>query len=140
MNRKIRVKSLMRTKPENTGEWGEREAERFLRRNGYRILGRRVRVGGRDEIDLVARDGQALVFVEVKTRRNENFGRPLTAVNRKKRHATSRAAVRYIRSLGRPRVCFRFDVVEVIGECGRPGAEVRHVENAFPLDSCYRVP
>lgn len=99
-----------------TGKWGEDIAAGSLKRKGFKILGRRVRVGTRDELDLVARDGDVLVFVEVKTRKSEAYGRPITSVDRKKRHTLSRAAVRYIKRLRNPRICFRFDVVEVIGD------------------------
>jgi putative endonuclease len=122
------------------GVWGEQQAEAFLEKKGYRILGRRVRVGRRDELDLVARDGEILVFVEVKTRRSEDFGRPLSFVRRAKRHALSRAAVRYLKRLHPPPKYFRFDVVEVIGSAGSPGVKARHIVNAFPLDRCYRPP
>lgn len=123
-----------------TGRWGERQAERALRKRGYGILGRRVRVGDRDEIDLVARDGNVLVFVEVKTRETEDFGRPLSAVDTRKRQVLSRAAVRYLKQLKRPPQFFRFDVVEVVGgvETGNPA--IRHIENAFDLDRRYRLP
>jgi putative endonuclease len=94
----------------------------------------------RDEIDLVARDGQALVFVEVKTRFSEQFGRPESAVDRRKRQVLSRAAVRYIRKLRDPQVCFRFDVVEVVGGLRDRRPLVRHIENAFPLDRRYSLP
>lgn len=123
-----------------TGVWGERQAERFLLAKGYRILGRRVRVSVRDELDLVARDGEVLVFVEVKTRKTEAFGRPAEAVDRGKRHTVSRAAVRYLQRLKYPRVNFRFDVVEVVGEEGDLAPVVRHIENAFVLDSRYTLP
>jgi putative endonuclease len=121
-----------------SGEWGEGRAADHLRSCGYRILGRRVRIGRRDEIDILARQGNVLVFVEVKTRRNEDFGRPMDAVDRAKRHSLSRAAVRYVKKLPRT-PCFRFDVVEVIGE---PGSEpvLRHIERAFDLDRRYMVP
>ena len=120
-----------------TGEWGEKQAELLLKQKGCRILGRRVRVGSRDELDLVARDGDVLVFVEVKARKHEEFGRPFTAVDRKKRHALSRAAVRYLKKIGNPPVCFRFDVVEVVGAMGDERPLTRHIENAFPLDKRY---
>ena len=121
------------------GRWGEACAERHLRDKGYRILGRRVRVGRRDELDLVAADGAVLVFVEVKTRAGEDFGRPAAAVNRAKRHHVSRAAARYLKNLPRRPDHFRFDVVEVIGreEAGAP--VVRHIENAFTLAAPYRL-
>lgn len=123
-----------------TGKWGEKQAEQYLRGKGYRILGRRVRVGRRDEIDLVARHGNALAFVEVKTRASERFGRPLNEVDRKKRLVLSRAAVRYLKKLKRPPVYFRFDVVEVVGRVGDEHPHVRHIENAFTLDSRYSLP
>lgn len=124
----------------STGAWGEAQAEGALRQKGYAILGRRVRVGRRDELDLVARDGEVLVFVEVKTRKGEHFGRPGTAVNHAKRHYLSRAAVRYLKQLRSPPEAFRFDVIEVVGKTGSPAPLIRHIENAFPLDRCYRVP
>lgn len=122
-----------------TGLWGERQAEIWLKAKGYAILGRRVRIGLRDELDLVARHGEALVFVEVKTRRHEHFGRPIDAVDRQKRRALSRAAVRYLVRIKRP-VYFRFDVIEVIGCDGDKTPAIRHIENAFQLDTRYRLP
>jgi putative endonuclease len=122
-----------------TGVWGEREAEQFLAAKGYSILSRRFRVTLRDEVDLVARDGEILVFVEVKTRKTETYGRPLSAVDRRKRHVLSRAAVRYLGRLRKP-VNFRFDVVEVIGSRDTGNPLVRHIENAFTLDRCYVLP
>jgi putative endonuclease len=125
----------------DTGLWGEKQAEVYLRRRGMSILGRRVRAGRRDEIDLVARDGSSLVFVEVKTRRNEDFGRPMDSVDRRKRQTLSRGAVRYLRARGGPGLPFRFDVVEVIGaETDAREPSIRHIPNAFPLDRRYQVP
>ena len=123
-----------------TGVWGEAQAEQFLKAKGYRILGRRVHVTARDELDLVARDGDVIVFVEVKTRKTESFGAPLTAVDRAKRHTTSRAAVRYLQRVKFPNVYIRFDVVEVVGQEGDINPVVRHIENAFTLDPQYRLP
>jgi putative endonuclease len=122
-----------------TGLWGEGEAERFLTAKGYKILSRRFRVTVRDEVDLIARDGDILVFVEVKTRKTESYGRPLSAVDRKKSHVMSRAAIRYLKKLGDP-VTFRFDVIEVIGRRVSGNPEIRHIENAFQLDRCYALP
>jgi len=121
------------------GVWGEKVAERALKKKGYRILGRRVRVGRKDELDLIARDCKVLVFVEVKTRGSEQFGRPIEAVNQKKRNSLSRAAVRYMERLKNKPDFFRFDVVEVVGGETSPDPVVRHVENAFTLASPYRV-
>jgi len=128
-----------RKTPQGSGEWGEHEAARYLKGLGYRILGRQVRPDPRDEIDLVARAGDVLVFVEVKTRKNEDFGRPADAVDRHKRAVLSRGAVRYLKRLRKPAVLFRFDVVEVIGEPGTK-PRIRHIENAFSLDRRYTFP
>ena len=130
----------MTAKHLETGIWGEKQAERFLKRKKYRIVGRRVRVGNRDEFDLIARDGKTLVFVEVKTKANEAFGRPMVAVDSKKRHVLSRGAVRYLKQLKSPPDFFRFDVIEVVGKIGDKDPIVRHVDNAFTLDSRYSLP
>ena len=76
----------------------------------------------------------------MKTRKNEDFGRAASAVNHAKRSSLSRAAVHYLRRLRERPDYFRFDVVEVIGEIGQRDAEIRHIENAFNLDSRYRLP
>ncbi|MBW7907709.1 MAG: YraN family protein [Kiritimatiellae bacterium] len=122
-----------------TGQWGEAEAERLLRKKGLSLVGRRVRVD-RDEIDLIMRAKQTLVFVEVKTRKSEDFGRPIESVNRAKRHRLSRAAVRYLKGLRAKPAYIRFDVVEVIGQPGAGAPRLVHIENAFALSSGYRLP
>ncbi len=130
----------MKKNNDETGRWGEECARRFLARKGYRVLGTRVRLDRRDEIDILARDEEELVFVEVKTRASEEFGRPASAVDRDKRRALSRAAVRFLKSKRFPDVPFRFDVVEVIGEVGDRSPLVRHIEQAFDLDRRYFLP
>ena len=132
----IRSKKSSEASHLRTGRWGEKQAEKFLKKAGYKILGRRVRVGRHDEIDLIARQGDdTMVFVEVKTRKNENYGRPAAAVNREKRHKLSRAAVSFLqkRKLRPPYI--RFDVIEVIEE----SFEIRQIENAFQLEGGYRI-
>lgn len=129
----------MKPAPADSGVWGETLAADYLKAKGWRILGVRVRLDRRDELDIVACDGEVLVFVEVKTRRNEAFGRPAAAVNREKRRVLCRAAMRYLKRLKQRDVYFRFDIVEVIGTCGSD-ATIRHIENAFPLDKRYSLP
>ena len=130
------------TAAQRAGAWGERVAADFLENKGYRILGRNVRFGSRCELDLVARSPapEALVFVEVKTRRTEEFGRPFSAVDRAKRRALGRAAVRYLRRVKAKPAHVRFDVVEVVGAPDGPPPVVRHVESAFSLGPGYRLP
>ena len=119
------------------GLWGEKIAARALRRAGLRVLGQRVHIGRHDELDLIARDGHELVFVEVKTRRSEAFGRPLDAVDRNKRRALCRAAAKYVTRLARKPDSFRFDVIEVIGQPGDRHPEVRHIRRAFEMERKY---
>ncbi len=122
-----------------SGRWGERRAVRFLKARGWKIVGERVRAGKHDELDVIAMDGEVLVFVEVKTRKNEDYGRPFAAVNKEKRKRLSRAAISYLKKKNIKPDHIRFDVVEVIGEPDRGEPEIRHIENAFPLDSAYRL-
>jgi putative endonuclease len=76
------------------------------------------------------------VFVEVKTRTREDFGRPLDAVDRDKRKRISRGALAWLRLLGDPDILFRFDVVEVIiAEGAEPRLEI--LRNAFSLPEPY---
>ncbi len=80
-----------------SGKWGEQLSVRYLKKQRYKIIGQRVRVGKRDEIDIIAQHGRTLIFVEVKTRKNEEYGRPFVAVNKAKRKHLSRAAVAYLK-------------------------------------------
>ena len=118
------------------GAHGENLACRFLRKSGYKILYRNFkgRTGG--EIDVVCRDGDTLVFVEVKTRTREDFGRPFEAVNREKQNRISRGGLAWLRLLDDPDILFRFDVVEVIiAEGAEPRLEI--LRNAFSLPDGY---
>ena len=110
-----------------------------MKKASYQILGRRVRVGRHDELDLIARDGDTMVFVEVKTRKNENYGRPAASVNREKRRKLSRAAVGFLKKRKLRPPYIRFDVMEVIGEPDGDSPEIRHIENAFQLEGGYRI-
>lgn len=114
------------------GELGERIAERWLRRHGWRVVQRRFRSGHRD-IDLVVEREGTVAFVEVKARRGAEFGGPVQAVNYRKRKQLERSAHVWIDRHGREAESYRFDVVGVLLD----GAEVRvcHVENAFSLAS-----
>ena len=122
-----------------TGRWGERQAEKFLKRSGYKILGCRVRCGKHDEIDIIARQDDTMVFVEVKTRKNETYGRPAAAVNRDKRRKLSRAAVGFLKKRKLQPPYIRFDIIEVIGELDAGPPEIRHIENGFQLEGGYRI-
>ncbi len=127
-----------RTPPEHLrrGTLGERAAKKHLRRRGLKFLTANVR-SPRGEIDLIFRDHDCLVFVEVKTRSSEDWIRPAAAVDARKRRLLSQAALDYLKLLRNPEVKIRFDIVEVLLEDGRVG-EVRHLPNVFSLSAPYR--
>ena len=111
------------------GRLGEDLAGRFLVARGYRILERRFRTRA-GEIDIIARDGDTLVFVEVKTRHSLGCGTPAESVDRRKRARISRTALAYLARLGRADIPCRFDVVEVFLDPAG-GASARLVRDAF---------
>ena len=122
------------------GAWGEERAAAFLKERGFTILGRNVRPTVRDELDIVARSGDLLVFVEVKTRGSGDFSRPLRAVDARKRHALNRAAAAWLRKARYPNLFYRFDVIEVIGQPEEDAPLIRQVEDAFPFERRFIFP
>lgn len=111
------------------GGKGEELAARFLRKKGFKVLERNYRCPA-GEVDIIARDGGTVVFVEVKTRAGGLFGHPLEAVHGRKRERLRKAALFYLSSRGGEAPA-RFDI---IGINVRPGApEIEHLEDAFGL-------
>ena len=132
--RRLRTQNVAEAPHLRLGREGEDIAARHLRAHGYKILRRNFRAPHGGEVDLVCRHGKELVFVEVKTRSSEEFGRPFDAVDQKKRRLIIRGAMKGLRLLDMPDITFRFDVVEVLTT---PPAEVRILENAFQLPDDY---
>src|SRR6476620_3364429 len=112
------------------GELGERIAERWLRRQGLRVVQRRFRSGHRD-IDLVVERDGTVAFVEVKARSGSEFGDPVEAVTWNKQRQLVRSASVWIDRHGKPSETYRFDVVGVFVQGDR--VRVRHIPNAFSL-------
>ena len=110
------------------GRDAERLAERTLVKAGYRILARNYRVPA-GEIDLIAEEGDTLVFVEVKARRSHRFGLPQEAVNPAKQRKICRVALAFQRSAGRASQGARFDVVSV--NYLSSGLKVEIIRDAF---------
>jgi len=110
------------------GQRGENVAARYLRDQGYKILERNFRceVG---EVDIIARDGRALVFTEVKTREMDD-PTPEDQVNQIKRHQLTKAAKFYLSRYGTPQPPARFDVVAIVWPSGRE-PQIRHTPDAF---------
>lgn len=111
------------------GRRGEDLAHRYLRRHGFTVVDRNYRARtGSGELDLVAWDGPALVFIEVKSRASDEFGSPAQAVDSEKRRHLQRTAREYAHRAGVPWTTVRFDVVSVIFE-RRP--RITHLRDAF---------
>ena len=110
------------------GKAGEDLAERYLKRQGYAVVERNYRCS-LGEIDLIALDKRAVVFVEVKTRRVDTAGAPLEAVNAAKQRRLKRAALHYLNRHRLHDRNVRFDVVGV--SLGESPPAVRHVRHAF---------
>jgi putative endonuclease len=96
------------------GRSGEDAAVRLLEARGYAVLARNVRLPG-GEVDVIARDGETIVFVEVKTRAGKRFGSALAAVDKRKRRTLRALAADWLQ-IAAPRARARFDVVTVDGE------------------------
>lgn len=111
---------------------GELLAAKWLTRNGRKVLkcNHDGVFGG--ELDIVARHGQVLTFVEVKTRTQTAHGRPADAVNAEKRQLIRQGALAWLRLLGNPKISFRFDIVEVLLIPDQKPA-IHVIENAFTL-------
>jgi len=135
---KFKTRFAGKEKPEHLrrGELGERAAKKHLRRAGLKFLTANFR-SDRGEIDLIFRDDDCLVFVEVKARSSEDWTRPAAAVDRRKRRLLSLTALDYLRLLKNPEVKIRFDIVEVLLADGAV-REIRHLPNAFPMEKPYR--
>jgi putative endonuclease len=118
------------------GQMGERAAKKHLQKQGLKYLTANFR-SKRGEIDLVFREDDCLVFVEVKARSSEDWTRPAAAVDARKRKLLSQTALDYLRLLKNPEVKIRFDIVEVL-LCDGEVREIRHLPNTFTLSAPYR--
>ena len=122
------------------GAWGESTAADFLVAKGWRIVARNARPCARDrrcEIDIIARQGEYIIFAEVKTRAHNSISRPAQAVDRKKQKKLIRTAVLYLQE-NEFELTPRFDVIEVVCD-DRTGivVDINHIENAFMLEAPF---
>jgi putative endonuclease len=113
------------------GAAGEELAALFLQRQNYRIMARNFRCKG-GEVDIIARDGRTLVFVEVKSRRSLAYGVPQLAVTPFKQRQISKAALTWLAKHNLHDAPARFDVIAVLfGAAG--SSQIEHIPNAFDL-------
>jgi putative endonuclease len=112
------------------GKKGEELALRFLKKNGYRIIGRNY-VCKMGEMDIIAREKDTLAFIEVKTRTSNTFGPPQLAVNSSKQRQLSKVALNFLKEKHLEDVKARFDVVAIL--LGSKGEEIELIKDAFDL-------
>lgn len=112
------------------GNMGEAAASEYLRKRGWEIVARNVRYG-QGEIDIVARKGELLAFVEVKRRSSTRYGQPVEAVSWAKRRHIALAAAMYVQEHGPQDAMMRFDIIEILG------AQINHIENAFDATGLF---
>jgi putative endonuclease len=112
------------------GKLGEDFARKRLKKLGYRILETNYRCP-LGEIDLIARDGEFLVFVEIKTRTSQSLGQAKEAVHKRKQVQLSKVALAYMKSCDLWGAKARFDVVAIGVSDGRKEIEI--IQNAFEL-------
>lgn len=122
------------------GLFGEKLAEGFLKRNGYKILKRRFlcRFG---ELDIVAQDKEAIVFVEVKQRSSSEFGMPYEAVDKNKRRKIINSAMVFVKRYGLEDYDLRFDIVSILTEEGSGSVpQIELIKGAFEMEEerCWR--
>lgn len=111
------------------GQRGEEMAVAFLKRQGYRIVCQNYRYQ-RGEVDIIAWDKATLVFIEVKTKGQLDFGAPQAMVDRRKQHTIVRVAMGYVQEHHLRRTPLRFDVVAITWLSGAEPT-VTHVPAAF---------
>lgn len=116
--------------PHDLGAWGEAVAARRLKDDGWEILERNLLLGRR-EIDLVARRGSLLAFVEVKTRSGSGYGPPQEAVTWKKRREIEAVASSYLATHAPGDVDVRFDVVAIVADEAHRVRSYTHIEDAW---------
>ena len=116
---------------------GEALAVAHLKARGYEILAQNYRAV-RGEIDLVVKDGNFIVFVEVKTRRSLKFGTPQAAVNIQKQRQISKVALTYLQTYNLFDTPCRFDVIAVHLSPQLELLKLEQIENAFEFQSAGR--
>lgn len=112
------------------GRWGEELTVAYLQERGYQILAQNWHSPA-GEIDIIARDKETLVFVEVRTRRSTTFGLPSESVNRRKQQKIRQVALGYMQQLDVRAPAFRFDVAAILVQNGMARPELTYIMHAF---------
>ena len=108
------------------GKFGENFVKDYLKNLGWKILDTNFHYSRYAELDIVAKDGDTIVFVEVKTRSTKNFGHPFEAVNKTKLNNIFKAGLAWLNKTKEPYKNYRIDVVSVLGQ---ENPQVEHLKN-----------
>lgn len=126
----VQARARTRMQRKELGKKGEEIALRFLKKRGYRIIERNY-VCKMGEMDIIAKEKDTLVFVEVKARTSTTFGPPQLAVNSSKQRQLSKVALNFLKEKQIEDMKARFDVVAIL--LGPKGEEVELIRDAFDL-------
>lgn len=111
------------------GQHGEQIAEVFLNKNGYKLLEKNYRYSRMAEIDIIAKEKDCIVFVEVKTRSSIDFGHPFEAINKKKIENIIQAGLAYLNETQEKYKRYRIDVIAIIGDINTMTPKIEHLKN-----------
>lgn len=117
------------------GDEGEKAAFEYIEKNGLEVIEKnyRCRFG---EVDIIAKDGEYIAFIEVKTRTTDFFGMPCEAVNIKKQRSIIKSGLAYMRANHLKEAFIRLDIIEILGDIVNENLRVRsinHIKNAFEM-------
>lgn len=116
----------MKSSNKVTGQLGEEHAKNFLKKMGWKILDTNYHYSRFAEIDIIAKEGDVIVFVEVKTRSTTAFGHPFEAISKSKLNNIFKAGLAYLQTTKESYKCYRIDVISVIG---KENPNIEHLKN-----------
>lgn len=117
---------MFKSKNKSVGKIGEDIAQQYLKKQGWKILDKNFHYSRYAELDIVAKDGDTIVFVEVKTRSTTNFGHPFEAVNKTKLNNIFKAGLAWLKTTNESYKNYRIDVISLIGT---ENPKIEHLKN-----------
>lgn len=111
------------------GKFGEEIAEKYLKKQRYKILEKNYHYSKYAEIDIIAKEKDTIVFVEVKTRSDLSFGHPFEAINKAKLQHIFQAGLFYLQNTNEKYKNYRIDVVAIIGKPEEKSPKIEHLKN-----------
>ena len=116
----------MKNKNKEVGKFGEKTAQEYLKKLGWKILDTNFHYSRYAELDIIAKDKDSIVFVEVKTRSTNAFGHPFESINHKKLENIFKAGLAWLKTTKEPYKNFRIDVISILGQ---ENPQIEHLKN-----------